>query len=134
MSRKLCTKSGFSMIELIMASIVLAIALMGTLSAIFAIHRMDQAARENELATQGATEMMEEVFSSNLSSVFSTYNNYPFDVKGLSEQEADPDNRVGLVTVDNTNPSLISVSIEVAWRGVSGNRRIQFDSKMADRD
>mgnify|MGYP001581143603 CR=1 FL=1 len=127
-------RAGFTLLEVLIASIVLAIALMGLLSAILYIHTLNQGSRENELALRGASEKMEEVMSQDLDTVVADYDLFAFDVEGLSEQQNDPDARVGLVDIDDTNPDLLQVHIEVLWRGRTGNNAVRLDSMMARRD
>lgn len=127
-------RSGFTLLEVLIASIVLSIALMGLISAIFYIHAINQGARENEIALRKATEMMEEVLSQDIDTVTADYDQLAFDVEGLSEQSTDPDARVGLVDIDDTNPDLVLVHIEVLWRGRTGNNAVRLDSLMARRE
>ena len=127
-------RAGFTLLEVLIASIVLAIALMGLLSAILYIHTLNQGSRENGLALRGASEKMEEVMSQDLDTVVADYDLFAFDVEGLSEQQNDPDARVGLVDIDDTNPDLLQVHIEVLWRGRTGNNAVRLDSMMARRD
>jgi hypothetical protein len=116
-----------------MGSIVLAIALVGLLSAIFHIYRLNEAARENDLALQGATEMMERLMAEDVATAFASFNGTGFNVSGLSEISGDADGMVGLVTIDNTNPDLLSATVRVEWRGRSGNRAIELATRLIDR-
>lgn len=117
-----------------MASMVLSIALMGLISAILYIHRLDQAARENSLALSGAVEKMEEILAAEHDEIFETYDGQAFSVVGLSEQPDDPDGEVGLVSIDNTDPDLLIVEVEVDWFGVTGRNSVELNSLLARRN
>lgn len=127
-------RTGFSLLEVLIASVVLAVAILGMISAILYIHRLNQSARENELAVQGGQEMVEEVLSCPLDQVESAYGGHAFDVGGLSARHDDPDGRVGTVAIDASDPTLVEVTVEVFWTGVTGDRSLRLDTTMTRRE
>ncbi|MBN4049961.1 hypothetical protein JYT84_00875 [bacterium AH-315-M10] len=112
---------------------ILAIALMGLISAIMSIMRLNELARLNTLATSAAKTTAAEVEGADFSTAYGTYNGYTFDVAGLTAKQGDPDGKVGLVTVDNTNPDLLVVKILLEWRGRSGNYSMTVDLMVVER-
>lgn len=127
------TRRGSSLLEVLVSSSILAVALLGTLSAVLSIHRLDRASRENDLATQGASEVMEEILSSDPATLAEAHDGRSFDIVGLSGPDSDPDRPVGRVTVDESDPRLVEVVVEVEWRGAAGGRIVRFDTLVSRR-
>ncbi len=127
-------RSGFTLLEVLVASVILAVAILGMISAILYIHRLNQSARENELAVQGGQQMVEEVIACPLDQVETSYGGYTFDVSGLSPRSDDPDGKVGSIEVDGSDLALVQVTVQIEWTGIYGDRSLRFDTTMTKRE
>jgi prepilin-type N-terminal cleavage/methylation domain-containing protein len=115
---------GFSLMELIIAMSIMAIALLGLLATYISCFELAEIARNTTYALNSAQRMMEEIRDHNFSDIFNDYNNTTFTVDGIPSGDSN-----GLVEVDNTNPDLLTVTITVCWRQKSG-RIIGGDSAL----
>jgi prepilin-type N-terminal cleavage/methylation domain-containing protein len=105
-------RAGFTLLEVMFASAVLAIAISGAASAMISAIELDRVNRETALATQAARAILEQVQDADFAEVYALYNQDPaddppaavatngvpgpsFQVAGLSAQPADPDGNAG---------------------------------------
>lgn len=127
-------RTGVTLIEVLMATLILAIALLGLVGAILNIHRMDRTAREIGLATDGASEILETILSEDVTTIEETYDAGGFEVAGLSARPDDPDGQVGRIAVLREGPEYFRVTVRVEWTGTGGDRSIRLDSMTAPRE
>ncbi|MFH1691621.1 MAG: prepilin-type N-terminal cleavage/methylation domain-containing protein [Candidatus Omnitrophota bacterium] len=104
-------KDGFTLLELLIASGVLIIALTGLLATYAACYDLAETTRNSNLALNAAQETLEEMRNINFLSVFSLYDGATFQVSGMPANSS-----LGYVVVNNSNSSLLNVAIGVCWR------------------
>lgn len=104
-------KNGFTLLELMIASAVIIVVLVGLLSTYVVCLELNETTRNTNLALNSAQRVLEEIRSVTFSGVASTYNGYNFSVSGMQANES-----LGRVYVDNTNPNLLDIKIGVCWR------------------
>lgn len=136
---------GFSLVEVMFAMTVIAVALMGSVALTATFSQVRRVTEESQIAATGARQMLDTVRGATFSSVYSTYNNYNFQinlngdaVNDLKAQAADSDNNVGKVTITQVGPagytsSLLKVDVTVAWNGILGNRSYQVSTYVSNR-
>jgi prepilin-type N-terminal cleavage/methylation domain-containing protein len=103
-------KSGFTLVELMIASMVLLVASMGLVAAFVAAVNLQETTRETTLAAQAAREKIEEIQGADFDSAFATFSAaMNFAVEGLTPVEWDPDGMVGSVyfPVSAADPTLL---------------------------
>lgn len=127
--------SGFSLLELIIAMAVIAVAMFGVLSMILHTMQTKETMRELQIAKEAAATKIEEVKAHPMqlppallpvgatpdpTSIYNTYfrtdpinDPYTFTVDGLSSGR-------GTVRIDATNPYLYEIMVTVRWVGRKG--------------
>jgi prepilin-type N-terminal cleavage/methylation domain-containing protein len=115
---------GFTLIEVVIAMAVMAVAILGLLSMLANTMKIQESAREQALAMNACREVLDQMRSSgNFSELFRRYNSTTsdnaglvgaipgnaFDVPGLSPIPGDADNRVGRIVIpeDPTTPTIL---------------------------
>lgn len=108
-------RDGFTLLELMIAAVVLVAALLGLLGVFTGCFGLNETARNLTIAINGAQEKMEEIRNAD----FGTITNYsgPFNISGL-----DGMGRVDAIYVPGTNNSLIDIRVVICWR--QGRNRI----------
>lgn len=106
------TRGAFTLLEVMIAVTIMAGLLVGLLSTILVLGRMNATNGENLAAMRGAEKMVETLRGTDFSKVFATYNAVPgddpppgpgtapgpnFDVEGLVPQPDDPDGKCGKI-------------------------------------
>ena len=113
------SRKGFTLLELMVVSGITITALVGLLGTYVACLELTEITRNSNLAIISAQTVLEEMRSTAFTSVYSTYDSatsgYNFTVDGLAATESD-----GRVTVNNTNTSLLNVTVGVCWRQKAG--------------
>lgn len=120
-------QKGVSLVELMIALAVIAIALLGIVGVILHTISLKEANREQQIAKTAATRQLETIKlagKTNYDTVALTYNGSTFAVNDLAN------NGVGTVTVDSTNPDLLELRILIQWTGVRGQTRYELRSMM----
>lgn len=123
----------FSLLEMMIAAMVLFIAIMGVCATLLSIANLNAITKETNYAMNQARKIMEEVRVTKFDEILTTYNNKDVFVFGLSPQEADPDGQIGKISVSevSANPELLEISVRLEWRGKAGNRNLLFRSRIA---
>ncbi len=128
---------GFSLIELMMALTILAVALLALMAGITHCIQQSNTHQEYNIAMAAAQSKLEEiqaVSAEDLDTVEPTYNADPADdpdgdgtapgnafaVTGLSVTDGDEDGIAGEVVIDDTDPDLLEVTVQVVWQGPAG--------------
>ena len=162
MSRRsrLSRHAGFSLLEVMMAVSIIAIALVGLLSVITECVNLDKDTSEMNTAMWQAKQMIENIRGQGFVSIPAYLNTGTgvgpdFEVPGLSPQTADTDgfnpHRCGEVilnsvlqnNVETAAPTFAAwtynaldqaydVTVRVSWRGVRGNRQIELRTKIGN--
>jgi prepilin-type N-terminal cleavage/methylation domain-containing protein len=104
-------QTGFTLLEVMIAAGVLVIALTGLLSTYTACFKLNETTRNSNLALNAAQEKLEEIRSATFLSIFDSYNGTSFSVSGMPVSDS-----LGYVSINNTNTSLLRVTIGVCWR------------------
>lgn len=112
---------GFTLLEVMIAMVVIAIALFAAISMIFHTSTAKETMREQEIAKEAASAKIEEIKAHAFDQIFSTYNGASFTVTGLNAPSG-AGKGLGSVAVDSTNPNLYEVTVTIRWRGVQGSR------------
>lgn len=131
------TASGSVLIELMLSSALVVVALAHTVNLAVQSGKVRQANSEQQLAFTAARDMLEEIRALPLSEV-PALNGVGFDIPGengapggLRPQPGDADGLPGAitVTVDNTTlgHTLYRVRTSVLWTGVVGRRQVQLE-------
>ena len=113
--------SGLTLLEVMIATAILVIAISGLLATFTGLFSLNENARNLSLAIISAQDKMEEIRESNFNNIYNTYNNASFDVAGF-----DPGEAKGSISIDNSDPDLLEVYASVSWRERS-NRIIGED-------
>jgi len=106
--------SGLTLIELLIATVILVVAISGILSTFAGLLSINENARKLSLAMTAVHGKMEEIRDSDFGTLFATYNETNFDPSGFAPADAK-----GNVHIDNTDLNLLEVCVSVSWRGRS---------------
>ena len=129
-------ESGFTLVEVMFAAVVLAVATLGFSTAIIDGYRSAAGNRESEAATRAARDAIEDVraFARSFGDdVIAEFDGAKREVPGLLFDER---NRNALtVTVTKTDPlnpesRLIDVRVDVRWTGRGGSRDLTLVSRI----
>lgn len=110
--RSSAERSGFTLMELMLAAAVLIIAISGLVAAFIGCYVLNETAKNLTLATMGAQEKLEEIRNHNFGKIYSDYNGTTFDVTGIDAE--------GRVDVDNADADLLKIAVTICWRQVGG--------------
>ncbi len=131
---------GMTLVEVVMAAMVLTIAIFGLVSTLYYTSREEASCHEVSIALNGLRAKIEEVRSQRFQDAFSIYlqdANRHFEIPGLFPQESDTDlyapHRAGEVIVAVTSPNLIRVTVRASWTGILGDQSIEMTTEMTDR-
>ena len=107
-------RKGFTLLELMIVSGILIIVLTGLLGSFIACIELTQNTKNANLALTAVVGKMEEIRgtpSENFLNITSAYGNRSYSIAGMS-----PSDGLVYVSVDDTNTSLINISICACWR------------------
>lgn len=125
LSRIVCgQRRGMTLLELSIGAAVLIVALVGLLVIFFRNLALNENSRDLTLAIYAIQEKLEEIRNTTFSAIYSTYNGMRFEPAGFSSEDAE-----GSISINNSNPNLLQVSIEVSWRE-STNRVVGEDKNL----
>ena len=108
MNRK---KSGFTLLELMIAAGIIIVALVGLMSTYIACFDLNETTRDTNFALSMAQRILEEIRSTTFSSIASNYNGYNFTVSGMPANSS-----YGYVKVDSANSTFLNVTVGVCWK------------------
>lgn len=115
-------KKGFTLIEVLIASTLLVVALCGLLGAYVLCYNLIETARNTTLATNAVQLKLEEIRDHNFYDIEADYDSTSFTVIGFSAQNAR-----GAIAVQPVTSDLLRVTVSVSWRQ-RGNRIIGEDN------
>lgn len=116
---KRTARKGLTLVELVIALAVIALALLQAVQVMIHTSVMKQATREYTVAREAAMSKLEEIKTypqNNDWAGVAMFNSPPknsFTVAGLNSG-------VGSIVIDTTNPNLYRVTVTVSWQGVKG--------------
>lgn len=116
---------GFTVVELVVAMAVFAIAIVGILSVIIHTITQNQIDRDYDLAKQALSSKMAEIKQHNFDDIVVDYAGKTFPVAELQ-------NSNGVITIDSSNPNLLDVQITLTWQSIKTSRTYSI-SKMITR-
>ncbi len=108
-------EAGFTLIELMLASGILVVALVGLLGSYVLCFNLEESAANLTLATLAVEQKEEEIRNFSFFDIFNQYNNSTFEISGINNADGE-----GSVRVDNSNPDLLTVTINACWRQRGG--------------
>ena len=114
-SRKAGSRKGFTLLELMVVAGITVTALAGLLGTYVACLELMEMTRNSNLAIIGAQTVLEEMRSTAITSVYGTYDGYTFAVDDMAAGDS-----VGHVSVNNTNTSLLNITVGVCWEQKAG--------------
>ncbi len=133
--RRTAGEGGFTILEVMIASTIILLVLVGLLSSLAKSQQLKATTAEYQTALEAARQKFEEIQSTTFSTIAATYNVAPgnsFAVTGLIHESRQTltgivnysipgRTNVGRVTVDSTNTDLLLVTIDLQWIGVMSN-------------
>ena len=135
-------RAGFTLLEMMIGSIVMSVSLVGMLGVIGAGFGMSRSARELTQAKDAAVRKLEQIRELSRTNFAQVQANYTgtsaarnFAVPPLSATVGDADGRPGRVTVVSSalgGASLLDVTIRVDWRGANGPRSYELQSRLSN--
>ena len=135
-------RAGFTMLELMIGTVVMSVSLVGMLGVIGAGFGMSRSAREFAAARTAAVKKLEqirELSRTNFVQVVPTYSGNSatrnFAVSPLSATVGDADGFPGRVTVAPSalgGTKLLDVTVRIDWRGASGARSYELTSRVSN--
>lgn len=114
-------KKGLTLAETMVAVAILAFALCGILATFVSSMGLVVLSKNIGIATNAAQAVMEEIRSVPFNQIIPQYDGLQFTVNNLPQS-------LGAVSVDDTNPELLNVTVSVCWR--QGNRVIGEDQNL----
>lgn len=121
------TERGLTLLELLVASAVLAIAAVGLAATMASAPSALQRSRESMIAESAMERALAAVSAESIHSVAATYSGRGFEVPGLQAQPDDEDGVPGEIRFEmgpGEFPNHYVVDIRIAWEGISGPREI----------
>ena len=114
-------EAGFSLLEVVIALAIIAIALLGIVSTFVHSINMGESEREQQIAKQAASKKIEEIRTATFDTLYATYNGDTFAVDKLVHAGGPGGKGLGTVAVDNTNADLLEIQVTVQWKGILGD-------------
>jgi len=108
-------KSGFTMLEVVVTTFVLVVAICGLLGLFFSSIILNETARNTSIAIQAAQAKLEELKNVSFSDL-PTYNNTTFDVSGFGSGLAKGRVEVSDTAYNSSDYNLKKVHISVSWK------------------
>ena len=109
MMKRRVSEKGFTLVEVMLAVAIAAVALCGILATYAACFTLIRTSKNASIATSAAQGLLDEIRNTSFPLIKSTYNGTNFTVNNM------PLNR-GIVYVDDSNPELLKVTISVCWK------------------
>ena len=120
-------RRGFTFVEVLVASAILAVISVGIAGALVQAPRVSRAAREEMSARATMRGMVSEQSAAPYSGMAAAFTGTGFDVPGLDAMDGDADGLPGSVLVEEViegGAQYYRVTISVDWRGVNGDRSL----------
>ena len=116
--------SGFTLVEVIFAVAVVAVAIIGVAGTMLISLRHQESARQADIAHNIVQDQIERIRATEFSTILTAFAapNDTFVVPGLPSTSGDPLNpdAQGRITIQQLAPDLLDVTVEVSWPGAVG--------------
>ena len=109
------SQKGFTLLELMVVAGIAVTALVGLLGTYVGCLELTETTRNSEMAILSAQKVLEDMRTTAITGIYSTYNGYTFSIGGLGANAS-----VGRVTVNASNPTLLTITVGVCWRQKGG--------------
>jgi prepilin-type N-terminal cleavage/methylation domain-containing protein len=106
-------QAGFTLPELLMATILMAVIFVGVLLAILKSIELSDIAKNSSTAVLAAKSKMAEIENTTFSQIYTTYNNVTFNVSGFN-------NAKGVTYINNSNPNILTITTVICWKQPNG--------------
>lgn len=103
---------GFTLAELMVATLILAVVLVGLLASYVACLELTDLAKNTSTAINIAQSKLEEIKNVSYAQIKNDYDRVAFNITGLVGK--------GVSYVDDTNPELLQVTVVVCWKQQNG--------------
>jgi len=120
-------KSGFTLVELLMAVLILTIGIVGVLSFVISSSATIQLSKELTLATIHGDYILEEMHTKNTLSDITGTN---WDVNSLDPELQTLSNEVITVAYADEDSDPLGIMVNVSWSNIRGNYNINFITEM----
>ena len=114
-------EEGFTIIEVVLALVVLAVVVLGYMASQNAAVALERDTQDRELALNAAVRRLEALKTLSLGDL-EALDGSGFAVAGLNPPAGDADGLPGLVRVEMLSPVLARVTVRVEWQGAGGTR------------
>ena len=111
-NRRIANKKALTLPELLVASVILSVVMMGILFSYTTCLELNEIAKNSSVAIRAAQTRLDSIRNTSFAQVKSTYNQIPFVTSGL--------NGSGVSYVDDSNPDLLDITVVVCWRQPNG--------------
>jgi type II secretory pathway pseudopilin PulG len=108
-------KSGFTLLELMIACAIIIVGLTGVLATFVTSSDLIETTKNTNLALNAEQKVLEQMRRGDFLSLYSSYNGYTFNVSNIAAGDG-----LGRVTVNNSNAKRLQVDIGVCWRQRGG--------------
>lgn len=119
---------GFTLLEVLMASAVLAIVAIGSAAAIVTTPRLMRDADEATSVRAAVHGMVSELTGADFSKVKASFDGTGFAVPGVNAVEGDLDGLPGLIKVETVGTGAATyykITLSVTWAGINGERTLR---------
>lgn len=119
---------GFTLLEILIASSVLAIVAVGSAAAIVATPRIMRNADESTSIRAAVHGMVSELTAAGFGDVLATYDGTGFAVPGVTAVKGDADGLPGLITFESVgagNALYYKITLSVEWDGINGVQTVR---------
>ncbi|HZN40294.1 MAG TPA: prepilin-type N-terminal cleavage/methylation domain-containing protein [Planctomycetota bacterium] len=131
-----CSEAGFSLVELMIATVVMVIGLVGIMNSCVHLNALQRLDAEVALSYRACLRNLEAVRAMPMATI-ATMNGTGFDIPGangatraLVPQKGDPDGLPGSITVQrlalDAGRSLYRITATAKWHGSSGNSAVEL--------
>jgi len=118
-------RRGFTFVELLIASVLLAVTAIGVAAAMAQTPQLTRSAREDVAIRMAMRACVAEISAAPFSEVESLYHGHAFDVPGIPPAHNDADGIPGVVRVEKVGDGASMyyvITLSVNWHGVVGDR------------
>ncbi|MCA9407697.1 MAG: prepilin-type N-terminal cleavage/methylation domain-containing protein [Candidatus Omnitrophica bacterium] len=103
---------GFTLVELMVAAFILSIAIIGILLGYVKCLDLNEMSRNSTIAVAATKSQMEQIKNTAFNQIFANFDDATFTSAGI--------NGIGVTYVDNTNPTLLQITVSFCWQQKNG--------------